>query len=286
MLEELRELWKFRELLLSLVQRELKIRYKNSVLGFLWSFINPLVTMVVITVVFEYLVGISVPNYSAYILAAMLPFLFFQQALLDASQSVLAALPMVKKVYFPREVLPLAVILSNFIHFLLALVVFFAFLLVVFVLNPKVSPFQVSVVYLPILLVIQLAMVTGLGLLVSALNTFYEDVKYVLSVGLYLLFYLCPIIYFSENVRYRPASHGLSSNEIYTIYHLNPEAMMVTAFRKILLAPQPVRIKDVQYQPMPLDVGLLAVTTAFSLFILWFGYRTFNRLKWKFVERP
>lgn len=286
MIAELKELWKFRELLISLVQRELKIRYKNSFLGFLWSFINPLVTMVVLTVVFTYLVGITVPNYSAYILAAMLPFLFFQQALLDSSQSVLVALPMVKKVYFPREVLPLAAILSNFIHFLLALVVFFGYLLFVYILNPRVSPFQVSVAYLPILLVIQLALATGLGLLVSALNTFYEDVKYVLGVGLYLLFYLCPIIYFSENVRYRTSTHGISAESIYTVYHLNPEAMLVTAFRKVLLAPQPVVIKEVRYDPMPLDLGLLAVATVVSFFMLWYGYHTFNRLKWKFVERP
>jgi ABC-type polysaccharide/polyol phosphate export permease len=128
--------------------------------------------------------------------------------------------------------------------------------------------------------------VTGLGLLASALNTFYEDVKYVLTVLLYLLFYLCPIIYFSENVARAEPTHGLTSQQIYTIYHLNPEAMLVTAFRKVLLAPQPVKINQVSYPALPLDLGMLAIATAASFFFLWYGYHVFNKLKWKFVERP
>ncbi|MEZ5162709.1 MAG: ABC transporter permease [Fimbriimonadaceae bacterium] len=124
MRENLRELWKFRELLWAMVERELRIRYKNSFLGFFWSLLNPLVTVAVMTVVFKYLMQNSTPNFSAYVLAAYLPFLFFNMTLLDSAQSVLVSLPVVRKVYFPREILPLASIASNFIHFLLALLVF------------------------------------------------------------------------------------------------------------------------------------------------------------------
>src|SRR5512147_373606 len=102
MLAELKELWKFRELLLSMVERELRIRYKNSILGFFWSLINPLVTVAVMTVVFKYIAGNQTSNFGAYILAAYLPFMFFQLAVMDAAQSVLVALPLVKKIYFPR----------------------------------------------------------------------------------------------------------------------------------------------------------------------------------------
>ncbi|HVL38760.1 MAG TPA: ABC transporter permease [Fimbriimonadaceae bacterium] len=287
MLKELKELWRFRELLYSMIERELKIRYKNSFLGFFWSLITPLATVLVITVVFKYLVRIQVDNYSAYVLAALLPFLFLQQALLDSSQSVLHSIQLVRKIYFPREILPLAIIVSNFVHFLLALVVFFAYLLVIWILNPAVSPFQWTTLYLPLLLVISLAFVTGIGLIVSALNTFYEDVKYMLSVGLYLIFYLSPIIYFSENVYY--VDHP-RRELIYTLYHLNPIAMLATAFRKILLAPQPVQIgsgeQAMVYDPLPLDWGLLSVAAAISFASLYIGYRTFNHLKWRFVERP
>jgi lipopolysaccharide transport system permease protein len=287
MLAELRELWRFRELLFSMIERELKIRYKNSFLGFFWSLITPLATVLVITVVFKYLVRIQVDNYSAYVLAALLPFLFLQQALLDSSQSVLGSIQMVRKIYFPREILPLAIIISNFVHFLLALFVFFVYLLVIWLRNPEVSPFQWTTLYLPLLLIISLALVTGLGLIVSALNTFYEDVKYMLSVGLYLIFYLSPIIYFSENVFH--VDHP-QSRLIYFLYHLNPVAMLATAYRKILLAPQPVQIgageQAVIHEPLPLDWGMLGITAIMSFAFLILGYRMFNRLKWRFVERP
>src|SRR4051794_13396881 len=100
MLDELKELWKFRELLLSMVQREIRIRYKNSALGFLWSFITPLATTLVMTLVFGVLLNNKVNSFSAYFLAAYLPFMFFQFSVLDSAQSVLIALPLVKKIYF------------------------------------------------------------------------------------------------------------------------------------------------------------------------------------------
>lgn len=284
MLAELKELWRFRELLLSLVQRELKIRYKNSFLGFFWSLINPLITVLVMTVVFKFFLRSETPNLSAYILAAYLPFMFFQFAILDSAQSILSYLPLVRKIYFPREVLPLALIIANFFHFLLAIGVFLVYLFVVYLLDPQISPFQWTLVLLPVVLVINLALATGLGLLVAALNTFYEDIKYLVSVILYLMFFLCPIMYFSENVRY--AATG-KSDFVYMLYHLNPVAMLCTAYRKVMVAPQPVDLgKDGIVAPLPLDWGLLGITALTSLFLLWLGYAVFNRLKWRFVERP
>lgn len=285
MLSELKELWRFRELLTSMVERELKIRYKNSFLGFFWSLVNPLITVLVMTVVFKYIMANPTPNFSAYILAAYLPFMFFQLAVLDAAQSVVVALPLVRKIYFPREVLPLAMIASNFVHLVLALVVFFAYLLVIWIRHPAVAPFQATILWLPLLLLINLALATGLGLLTSALNTFYEDVKYIVSVLLYLMFFLCPIMYFSENVWH--STRGKPWGDfLYTLYHLNPVAMLSTAYRKVLVAPQPVKIGDDWVDPLPLDWGLLGITAVLSFGLLIFGYWVFNRLKWRFVERP
>ena len=289
MLAEVKELWKYRELLVSMVERELRIRYKNSVLGFFWSLINPLVTVLVLTFVFKNLNGDRTDNFSAYVLAGYLPYMFFQFAILDSAQSILIALPLVRKIYFPREILPLSVIISNFIHFLLALVVFFAYLLVIWLMHPGQSPFQWTALLLPFLLVVNLALATGFGLLISALNTFYEDVKYIVSVALYLLFFLCPIFYFSERVYYGKATSG--TNWIYIFYHLNPVAMLCTAYRKILLAPQPVDIIGADrvthtYPALPLDLALSLVAATISFLMLWIGYTVFNRMKWKFVERP
>lgn len=286
MLEELKELWRFRELLRSMVERELKIRYKNSFLGFLWSLINPLVTVLVMTVVFKYLMDNPTPNLSAYILAAYLPFMFFQFVLLDSAQSVLTALPVVRKVYFPREILPLAAILSNIVHFLLALGIFFLYLLVIWIRHPNVSPFTWNVLLVLPLILINVALATGLGLLVAALNTFYEDVKYLVSVGLYLLFFLCPIMYFSENVFYSKALAGPSGQVVYVIYHLNPMAMLATAYKKVLVPSGDVYVNGQFQPPLSFDWPLFALTVLTSLLTLVGGYAAFNRMKWRFVERP
>jgi lipopolysaccharide transport system permease protein len=287
MLAELKELWRFRELLLSMVERELRIRYKNSVLGFFWSLINPLVTVAVMTFVFKYIVRNETPNFGAYVLAAYLPFLFFQLAVMDSAQSIIVALPLVKKIYFPREILPLAGILSNFVHLVLALLVFFVYLFVVYLIDPRVVPFQWTTVYLPLLLIINLALALGLGFIVSALNTFYEDVKYIVNVILYLMFFLCPIMYFSEQVSDSMSKHGTLGSIFFFVYHLNPVATLSTAYRKVLVAPQPVDVGAGRLIPaLPLDWPMLGAAALISFSLLYFGYRLFNRLKWKFVERP
>jgi len=282
MLDELKELWRFRELLLSMVEREIRIRYKNSVLGFFWSLLNPLVTVAVMTFVFKSFIGVDIPNFGAYVFAAYVPFMFFQMTLLDSAQSVLASLPLVKKIYFPRETLPLAMIISNFIHLILAIVVLLIFLLVIWIMTPGIFPINRNIVFLPLLLVINFAFATGIALIISALNTFYEDVKYIVSVILYLLFFTCPVMYFSEQVHYAYRDQPM----LYTLYHLNPVAMLCTSYRKVILDPQPVKQNGITIEALPLDWGLLGITALISFGTLILGYHVFNRMKWRFVERP
>lgn len=290
MREELRELWRYRELLLTVVLRELRIRYKNSYLGFFWSILNPLATVFVMTVVFKYVMGQQVQNYSAYVLAAYIPYMFFQLALMDSAHSVVSQTPLLKKIYFPREILPIGSVLANFVHFLLAMLVFFVYLLVVWWLNPGDNPFRSSVFYLPIIVVMQLCLTMGLALIISALNTFYEDVKYMVGVGLYLLLFLSPIMYFSEQVYYAGGIPEGSRNLVYWLYNLNPIALLMTAYRKVMLDPQEVTMSRDgavhDYPYLPLDWAMVGVCAAICLATLIFGYWLFNRKKWQFVERP
>jgi ABC-type polysaccharide/polyol phosphate export permease len=290
MRENLRELWRFRELLGAMVERELRIRYKNSFLGFFWSLLNPLLTVAVMTLVFKYVLQNNTDNFAPQILAAYLPFMFFNLSLMDSSQSVLAALPIVRKTYFPREILPLASVLSNFIHFALALVVFFVYLFVVWASTGfAVSPFSYRLLFLPVLMLIQLALVMGLAFTISALNVFFEDVKYILGVLLYLLFFVTPIMYFSETVYY--ALRARPNGElIYQLFHLNPVAMLSTAYRKVLVAPGQIEVVSqgqvTRIDPMPLNWMLFGMTAVVAIFVLVGGYALFNRMKWRFVERP
>jgi len=291
MREEVKELWRFRELLFAMVERELRIRYKNSALGFFWSLLNPLVTVAVMTFVFKYVMQNETENFSAYILAAYLPFIFLQLCLLDAAQSVLIALPVVRKVYFPREIMPLAAVLSNFIHLVLAMVVFLAYLFVLWAVTGfQDSPFTWRLLFLPVLLIVNLVFAAGLSLLISAYNVFYEDVKYVVSVGLYLAFFLTPIMYFSETVYFALKKFGETGQWLYTAYHLNPVAMLSTAYRKTLVPPGKIKVVEngqmIDISPLAFNWTLFLICVGLSVLTLLVGYSVFNRLKWKFVERP
>lgn len=285
MRKELKELWSYRELLYVMVQRELRIRYKNSALGVIWSFLNPILQVLVMSTVFGVFMDIKVPNYTAYMLAAYLPFMFFQYSVLDAAQSILIQVPLIKKIYFPREILPLATVISNFIHLLIGFVIFFGLLLLVYIRDPRVIPFQATTIYLPIMLLFSFMLATGSALIVSALNTFYEDVKYIVNVVMQVMFYLCPIIYFAEQVA--NARLNVDSNHlIFKLYNLNPLAALSTGYRKVLLAPTPVLVHGDKASALDMPWNYVLISGVTSFVVMVFGYWLFNRMKWKFVERP
>jgi ABC-type polysaccharide/polyol phosphate export permease len=285
----LAEIWHYRELLWTLVIRELRVRYKNSVLGFFWSLVNPLVTVLVITLVFKYVMGMRIANYSAYVLAAYLPWTFFQFALLDSSQTILVYMQVIKKIYFPRALLPLATTLANFIHFLLAMGVLLLYLYLY-----VGTPVQASVLLLPLVMGAELLMVMGLSLIIACWNAFYEDVKYLVSVGLQLLFFLSPIIYFSEQVRGVSLLPEAYREPFFWLYHLlNPMATYAMAYRKLILPPitvvqqgPGVGAQAVQFPDMPLPYWLLGVNLLMAMGIAMLGLLYFRRKEWDFVERP
>jgi len=284
MIKQLSELLRYRDLLAQLVVRDLKVRYKNSVLGFFWSLANPLIQVAIITVVVKCVMRVGIPNYSAYVLVAYLPWMFFQMSLMDASQSVLMHRDLLKKVYFPREVLPLSMVIANLIHFLLAIVVFFVYLLVYLR-----TPIVVTWLFLPVLVLIEALLVTGLTLFISCLNVFYEDIKYIVSVVLNIFFYLTPIIYLSEMVHAPLAAAGRGS--LFALYQLIPLNAIIIAFRKMLLVPYtvpPHREIAAQFQNMsnmPLDYRFLAIAAVLSIAIALLGYAYFNARKWSFAEQ-
>lgn len=287
MTADLKELWRFRELLFAMVEREIRIRYKNSVFGFLWSLAMPLATVAVMTLVFQGILGNSTRNYSAYVLAAYLPFVFVNMALMDSAQSVLVSLQVVKKVYFPREILPLASVIANFIHFVLALGVFFVYLFYIWASSGfEVSPFTWKLGFLPVLLFFVFCFVTGCSLIISALNVFYEDVKYALSLLLYLIFFVSPVMYFSEAVWFR--TRGKPNGDlIYYLFHANPLAPMVSTFRKTLLPSSQVDIGGgILVSQQNFNWAFFAYFAIVSVAALVGGYALFNKMKWRFVERP
>ena len=271
MLKELAELLRYRELLLNLVVRDLKVRYKNSVLGFFWSLLNPLLQVATITIVMKLILKLGVPNYSAYLLCAFLPWTFFQMSVTDSAMSVPFHGNLVKKTYFPREVLPASFVLSNLVHFILALGVFFVYLLAIG------SPIRVTWLLLPIVVLIQLFLNLGIAFFVSCLSVFYSDVKYMATVVLNLLYFALPIMYTVE--------HAFNSDRIphslmVPLYYMNPLSLLLIAYRKLLLPP----FNTKTLHDIPFNYWYLVLAGVTSLAICLAGYAFFNSKKWRFAE--
>jgi len=290
MLEELRELWRFKYLLQMLVARELKVRYKNSFLGFAWSIVPPAISVIVISFMVRNL-GKEIPNYSAYLLCGIIPWTFFSAAVLDSSQSLLVNYGVIKKIYMPREIIPLAIIISNFVHFILGWSVYLgAFLIFLPLFHLGGTPFLSSMVWFPLIVLSELLLVTGCCLWSAALNMFYEDVKFILQTIFGLAYFAVPILYTADVVRY--GSLMRKNPWLFDIYMLNPITALITAFRGALL--QPVwpenfneKLKGLNPPAAPITVAwwIYAGSFAISLFIAWSGYAYFNSRKWRFVER-
>jgi lipopolysaccharide transport system permease protein len=256
-LSGLAELASYRELLRNLVARDLKVRYRNSVLGFLWCLANPLMMMAVFTVVFTVLMKNDIPNYAVFILSGLLSWNLFSAALSGAIQSIVLNSNLVMKVYFPREVLPLSVVLANTVNYLFALIVLFT---LIFISGVRLGP---SLLLLPVILIVQVAFTAGLALLLSALTVFYRDVGIIMETGLLAWFFLTPVFYRIEDLVPQYAR---------LMYVVNPMASIISAYR------------DVLYRGGMPALDFLARTGVTSLVVLAVGYWVFRRLAPRFGE--
>lgn len=276
MLQDLKELYRYRELIVNLVIRDLKIRYKNSAIGFLWSLANPIIQAATITIIFKHVMGIRIPNYSAYLFCAYLAWGFFYYSILDSCDSIILYGGLVKKTYFPREVMPISVCISNLIHFCLAMVVFFAYVLIYLQ-----APVLATWLMLPVLILIQFMFHLGIAFFMSCANVFYEDVKYMAMAFLNLVFYAMPVIYPVEKVYYSEFIPTAYKDILLQFYMINPLSYLLTAYRKILLEPMNVK----EFPDFALNYGYLGLAFVVSLVLCIGGYAFFNSRKWMFVEK-
>jgi len=265
----LAELYRYRELVRQLVLRDLKARYKNSVLGFLWSLLNPIAMMVVFTVVFTVLLPqYSWPDYPVFLLSALLPWNFLAGGLVSGTSSVLGNSSLVRKIYFPREVLPISTVLASLVNFLLALIPLF---LLSVILGRPLSPWLP--LFLPLIILLQVIFVLGLSLLLSAINVFYRDTQMILEVLTLAWFFVTPIFWPIHVIKDKWVTIlGLQLNTWVWLNRLNPMASLAAAYRDIL------------YWGQPTGLDFLARTAVTCLVILAFGYWVFARLSPKFGE--
>lgn len=221
----LRDLWRYRELLYFLTWRTIKVRYKQTALGFAWAIIQPFTMMVVFTLFFGNLAKVpseGIP-YPLFNYAALLPWTLFAEGINRSSQSLVQDVNLVKKVYFPRLVMPLASILSPVVDF------FIAFTILVGMMFYYGYPPTVQVLWLPAFILLTLVTSLGVGLWLSAINVKYHDVRYVVPFLVQLWLFASPVVY----------SSSLLPQQFQVIYGINPMAGVIEGFRWALLGTEP-----------------------------------------------
>ncbi len=211
-------IWHYSELLKNLIAKDLKLKYRGSILGFLWSLVNPLVTIIVYSLAFTYILKVQVQNFTLFLMSGILPWTFFSGAVMASTLAVTANGNLIKKIHFPRELLPISTVLFNLAQFLLALLVFFPALIF---LGARLT--MVLVAY-PLILLLHVAFTLGLAFVLSAVTVFFQDVKHLTEVGLMMLFWMTPIIY----------DLSMIPGQAQVYFKLNPLTAYITAYQDIV----------------------------------------------------
>jgi ABC-type polysaccharide/polyol phosphate export permease len=256
-LANLHRLFGYRALIQSLVARELKARYRGSVLGFFWSFVNPVLLLSIYTFVFTQVMpatrGLGIEPYALFLFCGLLPWTWFSSSLLESSTVLIAGGNLIRKVLFPAEVLPIVTVLAALVHFCLGLLIVAAAITIF-----EVAVTATDLLWLPVVVLVQLVFTLGLALLLSALTVHFRDMRDLLANVLTLWFFATPILYPIEvvDVRWRP------------LLELNPFTHLARAYQQVLFVEGP-------YQEWP---HLLALGAGAAL-VLFVGYAVFDRLR-------
>jgi lipopolysaccharide transport system permease protein len=252
-----RELIQFRQLIALLVVRELKVRYKRSVFGLLWTMLNPLLLMIVYTVVFTTIMPVGQRNFSIFLLSALLPWIFFSTALLQGLNSVIGNQELIRKVRVPQAVFPLSVVGSNLVNFTLSMVPLF---LLMAALKQR---FSMALLFVPVGMVLLTIFTSGMTLLLATFTVFFRDVRHLAEVALQMLLYLSPVLYDLNML----GQHRIWWFHLFEWFlALNPLTYLLALVRE-----------PVYYARIP-DGGTIAIATLASLVTLAVGYKVFQRL--------
>lgn len=257
MINHIKEIYAYRDMIYSLVRRELRGRYKGSVLGFLWTYINPLCQILVYSVVFRIVFRVDIDKFYLYLIIGMMPWTFFCSSVQGGSTCIRAQADMVKKIYFPREVIPISYVTSTFVNMLLSFIVVF---LAVFVAGYGINIHVI--LYLPLIMIIQYIFVLGIAFFVSAITVYFRDLEQIVGVVLMAWIYATPIMY---NMDYIPEQYR-------QYFVLNPMTPIVEIYHQVLY-----------YRVTPAgDYWIIAIAAAVFTFVV--GIITFEKLTEGFAE--
>ncbi|MCL5072366.1 MAG: ABC transporter permease [Actinobacteria bacterium] len=262
MISNFKKLFAYRELLFTLTKKELKVKYRGSVLGFFWSLLNPILIMLVYSFVFSIVLRQGIKEFAIFLICALLPFNFFSNSVNYGAGSIISNANLVKKIYFPKEIIPLSIVFANLINFFLELVVLFV------VLSIFGYKFYMYLYILPVLILVQIFLVAGFSLLVSSLNVFFRDLQHLISIIMMVWFFATPIIY----------PLNMVPEKFRFILQINPMAVFATYYRDIFYY---IKYPEGLYFPS-IYIILICLGITFGIFFL--GYFIFKKLEPRFAE--
>lgn len=257
MIEMFKSLYSYRQLLKSNVKKEIRGKYKGSFLGVLWSFVNPLLMTLVYAIVFPFILKSTEPHYVTYLVIGILPWTYFTTVISQGTTSVLVNGGIIKKVYFPREILPISVNLSGVINFLISCLV-----IIVFLIFSGIG-FSWYLIFLPFIVLIQFILQLGIIFITSAVNIYIRDAEYIINFIVSMLFYATPILY-SPSI--------FEGSALSIILKMNPLATIINSYRDIMY-----------YQTMP-NLLALSLVLVGSILLCYIGWRIFHKLQKGFAE--
>ena len=252
----IKDIYKYRELLKTSIKKDIGGKYKKSFLGILWSFINPLMQIMVYALVFQVILKSDIPNYTVYLCCGLIPWQYFSAVVIRGAAIIIDNANVIKKVYFPREILPISLVASEGINFMIATVIILAFLIFGGV------GLTFNALWYFFILILQFIVSIGVALLLSALTVYFRDLQHILGILIQLLFYATPIVYSMEQV---PANFKW-------IMALNPMTYLITGYR------------DIFYNQKAPDFKGLLCAFVIGIVLCVVGMFAFKKLQKKFAE--
>lgn len=260
MISKIKEIFKWRELVFALAIKDLKIKYSRAGGGFGWMLIMPLVQAGIFTFIFKFLFKVKIDNYPLFLLSGLFPWVFLRNSLVDATNSIITNANLIKKTYFPRETLPISIIIINIVNFLFSLIA-----LLIFCLIFRISLFP-ALFFLPSVIFIQIALIVGISLFFVSLNTVYREAQFILDILLLVWFYSTPIVYSLEM-----AQNALPKS-LFFLYKLNPMSGIICAYQSMFV-----------YGEIP-DIKLLTISTLAAIVFVILGFISFRHYEEIFVD--
>ncbi len=243
-----KEIYDYREMIYSLIKKELRGKYKGSVLGFLWSLLIPLFQLLIYTIVFSVFMPSNIDKFYIFLFVALVPWLFFNNCIAGGATSIIQQKNLVEKIYFPRMVLPIAYAISSFINMLLSFIIVFVALFV------SGIGVELGILwYLPIIMLIEFITGIGSALLFSALTVYFRDLEYILNIITMAWMYMTPILYPIDMV----------PEQFHQLLYMNPMTSVVIAYRDVLYYQQAPQLKTLGYAVV---WGLVLVVAGFGIF--------------------